>query len=82
MVELTERLDLILSRYLKLSVSELEDDVSYDSLNSWDSLTHIQMVSAIEKEFDIEIDIEEMIALENVGKIRALVREKTDDESS
>lgn len=75
-MSVNDTLNGILSSILKVPADQLTDDVSYEDAN-WDSQAHLQIVAEIENAFDIEIDIDEMIALENIGLIRKLVAEKT-----
>ena len=74
--EMLEKLDKILSKYLKIASSKLNDEISYDLESEWDSVTHLKMISEIEKSFNIRFDIDEIISLESVGKIREAVLKK------
>jgi acyl carrier protein len=38
-----------------------------DNIEDWDSLNHINIISAIEQEFGIKFALSELIALNNVG---------------
>lgn len=38
-----------------------------DDIEGWDSLQHINILAMLEKEFGIEFDVDQIIALENVG---------------
>lgn len=48
----------------KLVVTE---ETSADDIEGWDSLQHINILAMLEKEFQVELDIEQIISLENVG---------------
>lgn len=50
----------------KINVNE---QTTAQEVEEWDSLNHIQLIGAIEDHFDLEFDLEEMLALENVGDI-------------
>jgi acyl carrier protein len=43
----------------------------------WDSLSHISLVVAIEKEFKIRFSLMDLKQLQNVGEWLALIRQKT-----
>ena len=45
-------------------------------IDSWDSLTHINLVVAVEKEFGIRFDLKEIKLLENVGQWIDLISRK------
>ncbi len=51
----------------------LEETTSAD-INGWDSLSHAILIMRVEEEFGIELPIERIYSLENVGELAELVR--------
>lgn len=47
-----------------------------DDIEEWDSLTHIQLVSEIQKEFNIKFTAKEMISWDNVGDMCNTIQSK------
>ena len=45
----------------------ISDKTSSDDIEEWDSLNHLNLVSAIEKEFNINFSLTELISLKDVG---------------
>jgi acyl carrier protein len=70
-VELEERLKDILQSVLGLDASSLKDDDGPTTISGWDSVTHLNLILAIEAEFGIQFDTQEIPELLSVGKIRA-----------
>jgi len=54
----------------------IENSTSSDDVEDWDSLNHINLVSAIEKEFKIKFSLRELMTLKDVGAIINLIVEK------
>ena len=54
----------------------IEGKTSSDDIEDWDSLNHINLVSAIEKEFEIRFALGELMALKDVGAMIDLMIEK------
>lgn len=55
----------------------VRDDMTSRDIEGWDSLMHIDLIYAIEKEFTIVFTTGEAgSALKTVGELRALVEEK------
>ncbi len=54
----------------------IEDKTSSDDIEDWDSLNHINLVSAIEKEFGIRFALGELMSLKDVGAMIDLMVEK------
>ncbi|MBQ3885233.1 MAG: acyl carrier protein [Ruminococcus sp.] len=48
---------------------ELEDNTTADDIEDWDSLTHIDLVVAVEKEFGIKFSMGEVRKMQNVGEM-------------
>lgn len=46
-----------------------------DDIEGWDSLQHINLLAMLEKEFQIEFDIDQIISLENVGDMVRVIEE-------
>jgi acyl carrier protein len=54
----------------------IEDKTNSDDVEDWDSLNHINLVSAIEKEFKIKFALVELMTLKDVGAMVELMMEK------
>ena len=54
----------------------IENSTSSGDVEDWDSLNHINLVSAIEKEFKIKFALVELMTLKDVGAMVDLMMEK------
>jgi acyl carrier protein len=64
-----ERLRAIMADVLNVDANSIYPETSRVNNGAWDSLSHINLVVALEQEFGISFDIEEienMISFENV----------------
>ncbi len=55
---------------------ELKPELTADDVDEWDSLSHINLMIAIELEFGIEFDQSEIQNFPNVGELMANIEEK------
>jgi acyl carrier protein len=56
---------------------EIRDDMTAADVENWDSLTHINLIVALEKAFGIRFTTGEAGAsLKNVGELRTLIERK------
>ena len=67
--EIFEKLNDIFIDILDLDDVSLTDDTSADDIEEWDSLSHIQLIVAIEKEFGIKFTSLEIMKWNNVGEM-------------
>ena len=55
----------------------ISNSTNSDEIEDWDSLNHINLVSAIEKEFNIKFALGELMALKDVGAmVDLMINEK------
>ena len=58
---------------------ELKPETTSDDVEGWDSLSHINLLIAIEIEFGIEFKQNEIQAFANVGELEKRIEEKMSD---
>ncbi len=68
-----ERLDKIIIEVLDLDDGELSDELTPESAEYWDSLSHLRLVTAVEQAFSIKLSMEEIQSIESVADLRAVV---------
>ncbi len=56
---------------------KLEDGTSAEDIEEWDSLMHISLMVATEKEFNLKLNAMEVSQLQNVGQMVDLLLKKT-----
>ncbi len=76
MPDLDTKLKSIFVEVFEIDPGDYCDDLSYEETPDWDSLGHMMMVAALTKEFGVEFDIEEVMAMETVAHIKRIVTEK------
>ena len=54
----------------------VEDKTNSEEVEDWDSLNHINLVSAIEKELKIKFSLGELTSLKDVGEMVDLIIKK------
>jgi acyl carrier protein len=52
-----------------LNLKDIKDDLAYNDCPNWDSLKHLQMISQFETEFNIDIEMDDVIAMITVRDI-------------
>lgn len=79
-MELEERLTKVFRTVFDNDAIELTPQMTADDVDEWDSLSHINLMIAIELEFGIEFEQSEIQNFANVGELMASIIEKTSQE--
>ena len=66
----------VVSETFKMPVDEVTDELSPDTLDDWDSLSHLRLVTALEEAFSIKFENSEIMDMASVGAIREMVAKK------
>lgn len=74
--DIIEKLNEIFINILDMDDCNLTDETSANDIEEWDSLSHIQLIVAIEKEFKIKFTSMEIIKWNNVGEMVNSIEEK------
>lgn len=75
MNELDNKILEVMSFVFEVPVSNLNEESSQDTIESWDSVNHLNLIVALEEEFGIEIPIEEVGNMISFKLIRLIVGE-------
>jgi acyl carrier protein len=67
-------LESIFAESLNIPLDQVHDNLSYRSVAQWDSISHMVLVAALEKEFDIFMETQEVIDMSSVAKAREILR--------
>jgi acyl carrier protein len=64
------------SAVLGVPVANIDDHTSPDTVPTWDSMQHLQLVLALEQEFSVAFEVEEIEAMQRVGVIVSLLEQR------
>jgi len=66
----------IIADTLEISSTEVTPDLSGDSVETWDSFRHLQLILALEEEYGVQFDPQQIPDLTTVAKIQAALEQK------
>ncbi|MBI2420187.1 MAG: acyl carrier protein [Ignavibacteriales bacterium] len=73
---ISEKFKAAILKELKLSDFEIQDSTLASQVPGWDSLNHINVIVAIEKEFGVRFKSIEVLKCKNIGDLQKLVNTK------
>lgn len=70
----------ILSGVLNIPVNIISEDSSADTIATWDSISHVNLILALESQYGIQLDPAEAMDIQSVRLIRLTLAEHGIDE--
>jgi len=75
-MDITEELTAVFRDVFDDETIVLSDDLTANDVDSWDSLSHVNLIIAIEMAFDIEFKQSEILNFANVGELKESILSK------
>ena len=75
--EIMQALNGIFSAVLNQSNLQLNENMTTDDIENWDSLTNMTIISEIEKRWNIHFKLRDIICMKNIGDMADAVISKS-----
>jgi len=75
-VEIKSQLTVVFNTVFNKEV-EITDELTASDVDGWDSLSHMLLISEVEKAFNIKFKLKELNKMKNVGAMINLIIDKT-----
>ena len=72
---MNKKLLSIVSEIFFLDEEDVTLELTPDDVETWDSLNHLILVTAVEKEFGIKLSMKDIESISNLDKLNRLVEE-------
>ena len=73
---MNDNLVMVLSDVFGLKAEQIIPELTKDDVGSWDSLKQMDLVMSIEQAFSISLEITDIIKMNSVASIMAVLQEK------
>lgn len=74
--EILQTVTTIIREVLELPDLQVSNSTSAEEIDEWDSMTHIQLIMAVEGQFKVRFALGELQSLKNVGDMIDLIQKK------
>ena len=71
--ENNQKLITAFSTALEIEPATVIDELKYQSIPEWDSMSHMFLISELEEVFEVEIETDDVIDLSSVGKAKEIL---------
>lgn len=68
------RLHGLLAGILELEPAELGDDTRREETETWDSMTHLRLITAVESTFGVHLSMDEIATIDTPRRLEELIR--------
>ena len=75
-MDINDRLTAVFHNVFQDDSIVLEPTMTADDVEGWDSLSHVNLIIAVEIEFDIEFTQAEIRSFDNVGALISCIQKK------
>ncbi|HEY8100564.1 MAG TPA: acyl carrier protein [Burkholderiaceae bacterium] len=58
---------------LRIDPSRISEDLTFNTIEEWDSIAHMALVTEIEKAFDVMLDTDDILDMSSVVKAREIL---------
>ena len=73
---INERLNEVFQNVFDDEDITVDRDTTADDIEDWDSLEHIRLIGAVEREFGIKFTMKEVSSMKNVGEMMDIIAER------
>ena len=73
---INERLNEVFRNIFDDDDIEVNRDTTADDIEDWDSLEHIRLIGAVEREFGVKFTMKEVSTMKNVGEMMDIIAER------
>jgi acyl carrier protein len=73
---MTTRVAEVFAEVLGISPAQITDETSPDNTPQWDSMAAMNLVVAIEDEFDVRLSTAEIVSMRNVAIVKKVLTSK------
>ena len=63
----------VFAESLMIPEASVTDELAYQGIKEWDSVAHMVLVTAIEDNFGIMLDTDDIIAMSSVARVREIL---------
>ena len=70
----SEKLYATFAEALNVPADTIKDELAYQSIPEWDSVTHMVLISQLEDAFGVSIETDDVIDMSSVGKAKEILQ--------
>ena len=69
-----QNLQEVIAKAFGIATNDVTDELEYQSIPEWDSVSHLVLVTELEAAYSITIEFEDVLTMGSVAKVRELLQ--------
>jgi acyl carrier protein len=69
-----QNLQEVIAKAFGIAPNDITDELEYQSIPEWDSVSHLVLVTELENAYGITIEMEDVLTMGTVAKIKELLK--------
>lgn len=69
----SEKLTTAFVEALQIDAAQVVDGLEYNTIKEWDSVAHMALIAALEDQFDVMLDTDDIIDMSSVAKAKEIL---------
>jgi acyl carrier protein len=71
-----DKLTEIVAELFELEPAAVNDSLTPEDVELWDSMNHLRLISAVEDEFQIKLSMKEIESIRSLATLKALIQQR------
>ena len=67
----------VLEDILQVQIERLDDNLTANDIDGWDSITHMMIINELENQLSIKFSLTDLVQLDNIGNLVGMIFQKT-----
>ena len=68
-----QNINKIIAETFAIEEQEFDDQLGPGSIENWDSLAHLRLITAIEAEYSIQLSMDDVQIIDSIGKLKEII---------
>ena len=69
-----KKIEVVVAEALYVDIEKVTDELKYQEIAEWDSMSHLILVAEIEKAYEISVEMEDILEMGSVAKIKDILK--------
>lgn len=74
--KIDEKLKALFIQTLAIKEEDFSNSLAPEGVAGWDSLGHLKLVAALQQAFGVELEVDEIMRMEDVGTIKQILKDR------